>query len=596
MSSSNENVIQIVIKAINNTKNGLTAPITDLNSLGSAFKKVSGLVAGASVAAATAIGIMVDKAIESADAFQKMSERTGVSVESLSTLAHAADLSNVSMEQVETGFKKLSVTMLNAVQGMETAKDTFKTLGITLQDNNGKLKTNEQIMMEVADKFSKMENGAVKANDAVKLFGKAGTDLIPLLNQGADGIHRMQEEAKELGLELSSRTAAEAEKFEDNAKTLGSVMTGFANQIMAFVLPSLLKYQEALIQSTKQGGILNDGLLVVQEVLKGTWRFAEYTISIIGQIFEQVANLASGLIAVAIGFAEGGFKGARAAASAFLDQSFKDFQNFQKRIKEITFDQDSNKEKPRIPGIPTEGDITTAEQRFKELQKLAKNYLATFDQDTNDFFKNFKKLHEEAKLTVIGFVNSISKTFQSGLGQTLGDIFKKTKNLQEAFDDLAKTMLQGLADFIAQKIAAFATEKLLGAAATAIFGAQTAANIAGAEAIASAWAPAAAAVSLASFGANSVAAISGMSAAFATAQGLSMAKFEGGADMIPATGAAILHEGERVVKRDSNEKLTDFLEDQDKGGMTIQLMLDGSVFGKAFAKWQRQGVIQVKMT
>src|SRR3990167_1540971 len=68
------------------------------------WKKVSASAAavGRQVAAATAIiGValfkMTKDAIDSADQFNKMSQRIGVSVESLSGIAHAAKLSDVSL-------------------------------------------------------------------------------------------------------------------------------------------------------------------------------------------------------------------------------------------------------------------------------------------------------------------------------------------------------------------------------------------------------------------------------------------------------------------------------------------------------------------
>ena len=76
----------------------------------------------------------------------------------------------------------------------------FKALGISVQDANKNLKSSDQVLLEVANAFSKFEDGTTKTALAIAIFGRAGADLIPLLNQGADGIRKMQEQAQRLGL------------------------------------------------------------------------------------------------------------------------------------------------------------------------------------------------------------------------------------------------------------------------------------------------------------------------------------------------------------------------------------------------------------
>ena len=63
-----------------------------------------------------------------------------------------------------------------------------------------------------------MEDGAGKTALAIKLFGKSGADLIPLLNQGRAGIKELTDEAAKLGIVISTETAAKAEQFNDTLK------------------------------------------------------------------------------------------------------------------------------------------------------------------------------------------------------------------------------------------------------------------------------------------------------------------------------------------------------------------------------------------
>ena len=73
--------------------------------------------------------------------------------------------------------------MSSATDPADKNAKAFKALGISVKDNEGNLRSSEEVFLDVADKFSKMEDGAGKTTLAIKLFGKSGADLIPLLNQ-----------------------------------------------------------------------------------------------------------------------------------------------------------------------------------------------------------------------------------------------------------------------------------------------------------------------------------------------------------------------------------------------------------------------------
>jgi hypothetical protein len=50
-------------------------------------------------------------------------------------------------------------------------------------------------LLEVANAFQKMPDGARKSAIALKLFGLEGAKLIPFLNEGAKGIQALEDEA-----------------------------------------------------------------------------------------------------------------------------------------------------------------------------------------------------------------------------------------------------------------------------------------------------------------------------------------------------------------------------------------------------------------
>lgn len=214
-------------------------------------------IGAAFVTGAGAAAYLVKQSIDAADEMAKMAQKAGVSVESFSTLAYAANLSGVEMGSLQSAMSKLSATVLDVSRG--TNKDAvaaFDALGISATDASGKLKGGDTIMSEVAAKFVDMENGAGKTALAIKIFGRSGADLIPMLNSGADGIKSMQEEARALGVELDGSAGAAAERFNDNLTRLNTVKQGFANQIMKAVLPSLEGLTNHMVNSAKSSNVL----------------------------------------------------------------------------------------------------------------------------------------------------------------------------------------------------------------------------------------------------------------------------------------------------------------------------------------------------
>lgn len=213
----------------------------------------AGVAIGAALGTAVvAVGIAVEKTLKNFDDLAKTSQKIGVSVEDLSALRFAAELSGVSTEQLTKGVGKLARAMADASQGGITpAANAFKALGIQVTNNDGTLRGTAEVMTDIAGKFSTLKDGAAKTAISMQLFGKAGADLIPLLNSGKEGLAAMIAEARELGLVISTQTAKDAESFNDNLTRLGKVLNGIVIQATAAMLPVMKDISAAFVQLAK---------------------------------------------------------------------------------------------------------------------------------------------------------------------------------------------------------------------------------------------------------------------------------------------------------------------------------------------------------
>jgi len=198
---------------------------------------------GLSVAAFTG---WIRSAIDAADETNKMAQKIGVAVKDVAGLQLAFRQAGIEGGALQTSMSKLSVAIANG-------NDALVAMNINTRNTDGTLKSTRQVLGEVADKFKLYEDGASKTALAVQLFGRAGADLIPLLNAGSDSLDQFDEMARKLGLTLTAETAARAEKFNDTLDLMGQGFKGISMQVAADLLPTLEGLADQFFASMTEG-------------------------------------------------------------------------------------------------------------------------------------------------------------------------------------------------------------------------------------------------------------------------------------------------------------------------------------------------------
>jgi hypothetical protein len=291
--------LKLLSSAANDAKFQLQAATDRLGMLGSVLGKLgpAGLIAGASIAAlGVGITALVMPVARVGDEFFKLSQKTGVSVEALTALDYAAKLSDVSTEGLTKALQKLSVAMFDSQVNGEEGSAALKALGVSATDVHGQIRPTEQVLLDLADKFSVMPDGADKAALAVKLFGKEGLAIVPFLNQGREGITALMEEAQRLGLVMSEDVARASEVFNDNLTRLSAIFEGVQRQIGAAVIPILADFTEQVILAQGETGSFSNELQRITSNRDATLAFLESVASGLAFIAES-AVLAKRVIA-----------------------------------------------------------------------------------------------------------------------------------------------------------------------------------------------------------------------------------------------------------------------------------------------------------
>jgi hypothetical protein len=224
---------------------------------------------GALVPLATGAGLMTlaKNSMDNAAKMFDLSQKTGVSVEALSRFSKAAKVSGTDVDGVTKAMVKLSKGLVEAKNGQGQAGEALRSMGISAVDASGKLKDTDQIMLEISNKFKAMPNGAEKTATALQLFGKAGADMIPMLNMGGEAISKFGA--------MSSKYAEDANKGSDAMVTLQGKVGMLGGKLAVVLLPSITAITESLVRlldgfnalpGPMQGIIVGAGLLAVSFV------------------------------------------------------------------------------------------------------------------------------------------------------------------------------------------------------------------------------------------------------------------------------------------------------------------------------------------
>jgi len=204
--------------------------LDNVSKAGGVIGKVLGAV-GASLSIAAFTG-WIKGAIDATDAASDLSQKTGIAIGDLAGMELAFKKGGMEAGSLESTMSKLSKQIVDG-------NEAFEKLGVKTKDASGQLKSNKDMVYELADKFADMEDGVQKTALAQEIFGKSGAAMIPMLNEGSEGLRAMDEMAHKLGLTLSEEAVENAGNFNDTLDLLALGSQGVARGIAAELLPTL---------------------------------------------------------------------------------------------------------------------------------------------------------------------------------------------------------------------------------------------------------------------------------------------------------------------------------------------------------------------
>ena len=261
-----------------------------LKSFAKGTAKIGGALIGSSLAVLTPMAMAVNQFSEYGDTIDKMSARTNVGAEELQTLGFAARRMGGDLGTVERAVKGLQKNLRGLEQGLSTQKKAFGELNLSIDDFEGK--SPDERLKLIAERMQNIDPNR-RAALAMDVLGKAGQQLLPLLNQSADGIEALQQRAKDLGIPISSEDSAKAAELNDRLGELKEIVQAAWIQIGSALAPTVIDLVTALINGSK---------VVLQFVKRNKMLIlgvgaAAVAIGALGAVLMGVSFIAIGLVA-----------------------------------------------------------------------------------------------------------------------------------------------------------------------------------------------------------------------------------------------------------------------------------------------------------
>lgn len=222
-----------------------------LDKVGEGLKiaaSVTGAVVGAAAAAAGAITNLATSSAEYADEVDKMSQKIGISKQAYQEWSYVMGQNGMDVDALQTGMKTLNTQILKTQGATDKSKTSLGKLGVAVTDSTGKLRSQEDILFDTITTLAQMDEGADRAKLAQELLGKSGSELAPLLNQGADSIKDLTQRSHDLGLIMSDEAVDAGVKLGDTMDDVKKSMGALKNQLGSSLTPVVQKFSEQLLK------------------------------------------------------------------------------------------------------------------------------------------------------------------------------------------------------------------------------------------------------------------------------------------------------------------------------------------------------------
>jgi len=293
--SATDKMSRVVDMAVGKSEKKLSKFQKATEKTGKSIQKMGTKMFLAGSAVAGALFAEVKSQSSAAAEYLRTSQKVGMSVENWQKVEYAAGRVNVASESLRVSLQRFSKTQVSAFNGNKTAQAAFKMVGVSILDHNKKLKSSHKMLLQIADAFSRAKNGPVKTAAAIMLFGKAGADMIPMLNNGSKGIKDFGDRADNFGNIMSGKDAQSMKGFALKMRTMKDATSGVTRMITIAALPAMMQLadfisitSERVVKWVRQNRSLVNTIVKVAGAIGGISMAAGAFLMTFGTVFRSI--------------------------------------------------------------------------------------------------------------------------------------------------------------------------------------------------------------------------------------------------------------------------------------------------------------------
>lgn len=285
---------QSVSNAMAGIRSAVSAAATGIAALGAAI-------------GAVAFAGFIKNAIDAIDAIGDISPATGLAIEDIAGLQLAFQFGGLEAKTLES-------TMIKLSSAIAKNDEAIVALGVRTRGAGAELRASKDVLYDLADAFSKMEDGTRKTALATEVFGKTGAALIPMLNGGSESLRKFAETAEKLGLTFTEEGVEAAGAFNDSLDILGLAAQGVGRQVAVQLLPHLNDLVGSFATLITEG----NGVRKMADIIGYGFKTIYTGAVAVAQVFDTLSSI----IAISLGAVMDGFGTAAKAIKLFIEGEY----------------------------------------------------------------------------------------------------------------------------------------------------------------------------------------------------------------------------------------------------------------------------------
>jgi hypothetical protein len=315
---------------------------------------------GTIISAANKIAESAKNFTDSANAINDLSYTSGVAAQKIQDLQAISGSAGITAGLMMAAYSRLNDAVAQTTLSGQQAKAALDAMHISLQDGQGKAKSYEEILTEIADKFASYEDGSKKVALANGVFGTSEASLIALLDKGGASFKAYMAIAEQAGNKISDAELQKQRQVKDSE---------------LIIAEAVRETQEKIDQSAAD---------IKESIMREASTWKEIS-SDMGQAFHAFGNLVSGevdKIKIKLGMLPAAFKDMQAKLAPMMAGRGESESGLS--VPELDLSNPKT-QKAAAPQIFSMGDF---DKTFNEIRNKEENILTWKAENTKKFWED----------------------------------------------------------------------------------------------------------------------------------------------------------------------------------------------------------------